>query len=65
MIVLVGYSVAGRRIVVVVPVGGCRCLGNRVPLQVHATIVAGQAVTHGETVGLSRALNESGTVDIL
>ena len=45
--------------------GGCPCLGNRVSLQVCATIVAGQAVTRGEEVSLSRALNESGTVDIL
>ena len=43
-------------------VGGCRCLGNHVSLQVRATIVAGQAVTCGEFVSLSRALNESGTV---
>ena len=49
MVVLVGYCVAGIRIVVV---GGCRCLGNRVSLQVRATIVAGQAVTRGEIVSL-------------
>ena len=46
-------------------VGGCRCLGNHVSLQVRATIVVGQAVTRGEAVSLSRALNGSGTVDIL
>ena len=38
------------------------CLGNRVSLQVRATMVAGQAVTRGEAGSLSRALNESGTV---
>ena len=40
------------------------CLGNRVSLQVRATIVVGQAVTRGQAVSLSRALNESGTVFI-
>ena len=35
------------------------CLGNRVSLQVRATTVAGQAVTRGKFVSLSRALNES------
>ena len=39
-----------------------RFLGNRVSLQVRATMVAGQAVTRGEFVSLSRAINESGTV---
>ena len=38
------------------------CLGNRVSLQVRATIVAGQAVTRGEFISLSRALSESGAV---
>ena len=37
------------------------CLGNRVSLQVRATMVAGQAVTRGEAVSLSRVLSESGT----
>ena len=40
------------------------CLGNRVLLQVRATMVAGQAVTRGEAVSLSRALKESGTIVI-
>ena len=31
-------------------------------LQVRATVVAGQAVTRGEFISLSRALNDSGTV---
>ena len=39
--------------------GGCRCLGNRVSLQVRATIVAGQAVTRGEAVSLSRTLTRA------
>ena len=43
-------------------VGGCRCQGNRVSLQVRATTVAGQVVTRGEFVSLSRVRNESGTV---
>ena len=38
------------------------CLGNRLSLQIRATIVAGQAVTRGEFVSLARALNESSTV---
>ena len=37
------------------------CLGNHVLLQVRATMVAGQAVTRGEAVSLSRALKESST----
>ena len=37
------------------------CLGNRVLLQVCVTMVAGQAVTRGEAVSLSRALKESST----
>ena len=37
------------------------CLGNRVSLQVPATIVAGQTVTQGKAVSLSRALKESST----
>ena len=41
------------------------CLGNRLSLQVRATIVAGQAVTHGELGSLSRALKESRTKVIL
>ena len=63
MVVLVGYSVAGRRIVVVVRSGRMSLSGNRVSLQVRATIVASQAVTRREAVSLSRALKESGTVD--
>ena len=41
------------------------CLGNRVSLQVRATIVAGQAVTRGELGSLSRALKESSTKVII
>ena len=37
------------------------CLGKRVLLQVPATIVAGQVVTQGKAVSLSRALKESST----
>ena len=37
-------------------------LGNRVSLQVCASMVVGQAVTRGEAVSLSRALSESGTL---
>ena len=40
------------------------CLGNRVLLQVRATMVAAQAMTRGEAVGWSRALNESSTIVI-
>ena len=38
------------------------CLGNRLSLQVRATMVVGQAATRGEAGSLSQALNESGTV---
>ena len=59
MIVHVGYEVAGLRIVVMV------CSGRMlVLLQVRATMVAAQAVTRGEAVSLSRALDESGTIVI-
>ena len=68
MIVLVGYIFAGSRIVVMVPSGpqwaDVGCLGNRVLLQVRATMVAAQAMTRGEAVGWSRALNESSTIVI-
>ena len=60
MVVLVGYSVAGRRIVDVVR--SVRML--HVLLQVPATIVADQAVARGETVSLSRGVQQSGTIDI-
>ena len=40
------------------------CLGNRVLSQVHATMVAAQAVTRGERVSLSRAAQQSGTTVI-
>ena len=55
MVVLVGYSVTGR---CGLQWADVVFLGNRVSLQVSATIVAGQAVTRGETVSLSRALDE-------
>ena len=38
------------------------CLGNRVSLQVRATIVAGHTVTRGELVSLFLALRESGAI---
>ena len=65
MVVLVGYSVAGWRIVDVVRSGRMLCcLGNHVLLKVPATIVADQAVARGETVSLSRGAQQSGTIDV-
>ena len=59
MVVLVGYSIAGIHIVVVVHSGRMWVV---VSLQVRVAIVAGQVVTRGELGSLSRTLNESGTV---
>ena len=65
MVVLVGYSVAGRRNVVVVRSGRMSLSGQPRVVASACHDGVGQAVTRGETVSLSGALDESGTVDIL
>ena len=65
MVVLVGFSIAGLRIVDVVRSGRMLVVwGNHVLLQVPATIVADQAVTRGEGVSLPRGAEESSCIVI-